>query len=363
MKVGILTHYTVVNQGAVLQMYALSRWLEERNHDVRILTYNKNFDFDSVEKARYSLSIKNYPFYFKEYVLKKGIGLAWFNVKKQMLYKKFNRDNFKFENYAMWHSDIAVVGSDEVFSLAVGCNMMMYGHGVKADRLIAYAPSFGQTNMERIEEYNCRELISSGLLKFAALSVRDKNSADIVEKLTGKKPEVVCDPVLLYDFSKTHVKIKKIKDPYLLLYSYDRWMVDENEIKAIKSYAKRKKLLVASIGTYHKWCDINVVCNPLEWIEYYRNAEEVITDTFHGAVLSIITNRKAAYFIRSLNSNKLYNLLKTFDLDNRIMKKIDASEIEQIQSIGINFDVINNKLNEYRKKSERFLADFLKEEI
>lgn len=153
MKIGILTHYTVVNQGAVLQMYALSRWLQEHNHDVKILTYNKNFDFDSVEKARYSLSIKNYPFYFKEYVLKKGIGLSWFNVKKQMLYKKFNKEMFRYENYAQGHTDITVVGSDEVFSLAVGCNMMMYGHGVNTNKLVAYAPSFGQTDMNRIEKY------------------------------------------------------------------------------------------------------------------------------------------------------------------------------------------------------------------
>ncbi len=312
MKIGILTHYTVVNQGAVLQMYALSRWLKEHNHDVKILTYNKNFDFNSVEKARYSLSIKNYPFYFKEYVLKKGVGLSWFNVKKQILYKKFNKEMFEYENYAQSHTDITVVGSDEVFSLAVGCNMMMYGHGINTNKLVAYAPSFGQTDIKRIEKYNCKELISSGLLKFKNISVRDENSAIVVESLIGIKPEIVCDPVLLYDFTNTHTKIKEIKDSYLLLYSYDRWMIDKNEIESIKSYAQNRGLKIASVGTYHKWCDYNIVCNPIEWLEYFRGAKEVITDTFHGAVLSIITNRKTAYFVRNLNSNKLNNLLTVF---------------------------------------------------
>lgn len=358
MKVGILTHYTVVNQGAVLQMYALDRWLKEHNHDVRILTYSKNFDFDSTEKKRYSLSIKNYPFYFKEYVLKKGIGLAWFNVKKQLLYKRFNQNHFIYENYATWHSDATVVGSDEVFSLAVGCNMMMYGHAVNTDTLIAYAPSFGQTNLDRIEQYNCKELIRSGLMKFSALSVRDENSANIVEVLTGKRPELVCDPVLLYDFLNTHVSIKKLRKPYLLLYSYDRWMIDEKEIQAIKEYAKKKQLIIASIGTYHKWCDVNIVCDPLEWIEYYRGADEVITDTFHGAVLSIITNRKTAYFIRSLNSNKLLNLLTIFGLQNRILDEIDVNKIENIQNENVDFNKINDKLKEYRASSEEFLNKY-----
>lgn len=360
MKIGILTHYTVVNQGAVLQMYALSRWLQEHDHDVKILTYNKNFDFDSVEKARYSLSVKNYPFYFREYVLKKGIGLSWFNVKKQMLYKKFNKEMFCYENYAQDHTDVTVVGSDEVFSLAVGCNMMMYGHGVNTNKLVAYAPSFGQTDMSRIEKCHCKELIRSGLLKFENVSVRDENSANLVESLIGMRPEIVCDPVLLYDFTNTHKRIKKIKKPYLLLYSYDRWMTDKNEIEAIRTYAQIKKLKIASVGTYHKWCDYNIVCDPLEWLEYFRGAEEVITDTFHGAVLSIITNRKTAYFVRNLNSNKLNNLLAYFGLEERIMKDISKDEIEKIQRKDIDRDLLNAKLKEYRKSSEKFLLDSLR---
>ena len=45
MKIGILTHYNVSSHGAYLQLYAMSRILQERGHEPFVLTYRKNFDF------------------------------------------------------------------------------------------------------------------------------------------------------------------------------------------------------------------------------------------------------------------------------------------------------------------------------
>lgn len=358
MKIGILTHYTVVNQGAILQMYALSHWLEEKGHEVCFLTYQKSFDFAPEEAGKYNLSVKYIPFYIKEYVIKKGIGLSFFNTKKQLMMHKYENNSFSFAPYTD-KMDVVIVGSDEVFSLQTGCNKMMYGHGVDANAVVSYAPSFGQTDIKRIDEYDCRDVISSGLKNFNSLSVRDTHSADTVEQLIGIRPQIVCDPVLLYNFNNTHVKIKPIKKQYLLVYSYDRWMREPKEYNEIKAYAKSKGLITVSAGTYHKWCDKNIVCNPIEWLEYYRGATEVITDTFHGSVLSIITQKPTAYFIRSLNSNKMYALLKSVGLEQRVMKSISLDEIKRVQSLPINYETVEYRLNNLRKTSEDFLKSAL----
>lgn len=363
MKIGILTHHTVINQGAILQMYALRSWLESKGHDVYILKYTKDFDFAPNEAGKYNLSLKYFPFYFREYVVKKGIGLSWFNVQKQLMYKKYIANTFKFRNYATDEMDAVIVGSDEVFSLAAGCNMMMYGHGVATDNLIAYAPSFGQTDLFRIEKYHCKELISSGLKKFKSLSVRDTNSAEIVHVLIGTKPMIVCDPVMLYDFSDEHEDIRRFGltgKKYILIYSMDRWMVDPAEITSIKEYAYRKGYITVSAGTYHKWCDKNIVCNPIEWLEIFRGATEVITDTFHGSILSIITNRPAFFCIRDLNSNKLSSLYKSFGLEHRVVKKISVSELERLDTNSpIDFVSVNQKLMDLRNTSELYLNNAL----
>lgn len=363
MNIGIITHHTVINQGAILQMYALKSWLEDKGHKVYFLKYTKDFDFAPEERGKYNLSAKYLPFYLKEYVFKKGIRLSWFNVKKQILYKKYISNTFNFKSYALDKMDAVIVGSDEVFSLAAGCNMMMYGHGVNTEYLISYAPSFGQTGMERIEKFHCKELISSGLKKFNALSVRDTYSGEIVKELTDIEPELVCDPVMLYNFSKEKSDIRKFHlkgKKYLLVYSMDRWMIEPEEVVAIKAYAKKKGYITVSAGTFHKWCDKNIVCNPLEWLEIFRGAEEVITDTFHGSVLSIITNRPAFYYVRDLNSNKLMSLYRSMGIESRVLSKVDCLEMECIQKEApMNMENVNKRLLEIRKKSEQYLSNAL----
>ncbi|NNU77322.1 polysaccharide pyruvyl transferase family protein [Clostridium estertheticum] len=222
MMVGILTHYDVNNQGAQLQMYALYKRLEELGHSPKLLTYRKNYDFNINENFKNQVSIKSIPFFLKNYLIKKGLGLTLHNARKYKVNQKYRLTTFKYENYAIADIDIAVVGSDEVFSLESGVNIMMYGHAVNTDNIISYAPSFGQTDINRIEKCHCRNLISSGLSKIKAISAIDDNTMEMIEKLIGIEPTIVCDPVLLYDFANTHVKFDLPKQKYLIVYAYDR---------------------------------------------------------------------------------------------------------------------------------------------
>ena len=160
MKIGILTHYDVNNQGAQLQMYALYKKLEELGHEPIVLTYVKNYDFDKEKKLRYQASIKSIPYYIKNYLLKSGIGATYRNYEKLKLNKKFRKENFRFDNYATADIDMAIVGSDEVFSIPMGVNMMMYGHCVSTNKMISYAPSFGQTDIQLLEKHNAKTIVA-----------------------------------------------------------------------------------------------------------------------------------------------------------------------------------------------------------
>lgn len=355
MKIGILTHYDVNNQGAQLQMYALYNKLVELGHEPKILTYVKNFDFRSSEKLKNQVSITSIPYYLKNYLIARGVNLTIFNAKKYLANKNFRNNYFKYENYATSDIDCAVVGSDEVFSIPVGVNIMMYGHCLPTNNVFSYAPSFGQTDIELIQEHNCMELIASGLSKFKALSARDIHTYEMIKKLTGIEAEIVCDPVLLYDFTNTKVNIKLPKHKYLLIYSYDRWMIEPSEIEAITTYAKSKNLITVSVGTYHKWCDENISCNCIEWIEYFRGAEAVITDTFHGSILSIITSRPMAVFIRGLNTNKLSDLLERTCLIHRRVSEITYDDLNKVFNTDIDFTKVGYSINEMRSIGTEYL--------
>ena len=358
MKIGILTHYKVNNQGAQLQLYGLYNFLKELGHHPYVLTYKKNYDFDTRNwEKRNEISINSIGYILKEFLIKKGLKLTWHNYLKYRTNGKFRKENFKYAHYALDHMDAAIVGSDEVLSLQCGPNIMMYGHAVNADRLITYAPCSSVTSAEEIEKWHCTALYSSGLKMFHALSARDEFTASVIKELTGRDDvQLTCDPVLLYDFSKVHTPYKKIKQKYIIAYAYDRNFVDKNEVDAIRSYAKSKGLKVASVGTYHAWCDYNIVCDPLQWIEYFRDAEAVVTNTFHGTVLSVITNTPMAVMAKN---PKTKSVLENLGLSDRNMT--DISQISQVMSRDIDFEAMNEKWHDMRDKSAEFLINALSE--
>lgn len=362
MKVGILTHYDVNNQGAQLQLYAMYKQLEALGHTPIVLTYRKNYDFVPELEKRNQISIRSIPYIIKNFLLKKGFRLTWHNVVKYITNKRFREKEFRYGSYCNTVVDAAIVGADEVFSLELGANVMMYGHGVNTNNMIAYAPSFGQTDLARIQHFHCKELISSGLSRFTALSARDANTQSIVNSLTGTMAPIVCDPVLLYKFplDDYHLPSGTPRKDYLVVYSYDARFVAPEEICAIKTYAKCHNLITVSPGTFHKWCDVNICCNALEWLKCVQQAKCVITDTFHGTIASVITQRPMAlYYSREVNAMKMQDLIGRLNLNKRLMSAITVEEIERVLSAECDWNAINSSVEQLRTSSYSFLCTSL----
>lgn len=359
MNIGILTHYDVNNQGAQLQLYAMYRLLQQMGHNPVVLTYRKNYDFEPEQLLRNQIGLRSVPYILKNFLFSRGVGLTWHNVKKYRRNKRFRLQTFEHSDYVHAPIDLAVVGADEVWSLESGCNMMMYGHGVNTDRVVAYAPSFGQTGLERIDRYHCRRLIASGIAAFSSLAVRDRHTADTVRQLTGQEVPIVCDPALLYrfpldDYPLPHGVPRK---KYLIVYAYDRHMVDAGEIAAIREFAGKRGLVIVSAGTYHGWCDKNIACNAVEWLQVIRHAEMVVTDTFHGTIAAVVTGRPMAVFVRSrINANKLTDLIARLGLQSRRLPSVSRGCLEEVFSAPVDFTAVSDGLERMRKESYAYLS-------
>ena len=359
MKIGILTHYNVNNQGAQLQMLAMKYYLEEMGHQVCILSYEKNFDFDKAEAKKNSMSLRNFPYYIKNYMFDKGIALTLFNTRKALVHKK-SRENLDFQPYDQNDCDAVIIGSDEVFSIDVGCNKMMYGYGLGKTPAIAYAPAFGRTTEELLKKYHCYDLVKKGLSSMYALSARDQHTREMIFRMTGRDVPMVSDPVLLYRGRKFYVPVRKIRKRYLLVYAYDRNMTDKEEIRNIRYYAKKHGLVTVSLGTYHKWCDRNIVCDARQWYSYFKYAECVVTDTFHGTVVAVRNHCNVAVFIReSINAFKLESLLRETGLVNRRLKRLTIKNLEHVLSQPIDYDVVDQRIEDSLEVSRKYLKEAL----
>lgn len=219
-KVGIVTHYDVHNHGAILQLNALIHVLRERYAiEAKALQFDKNYDFLGHKlKAKYDISAKSIGIYVR-YLKDKGVKCMYFNYQKRKVLNGFKASHHIVGSYysESENLDAVIIGSDEVFALHTGPTPVFFGHACPSDTVFSYAGCFGPTTVSDIKQKHCVPFVASGLAAMKGVSVRDKNSQNIVKELTGIDAKLVCDPVILYGYKKELEDLKTVNySPYLL---------------------------------------------------------------------------------------------------------------------------------------------------
>lgn len=372
-KVGIMSMQRIVNYGSFLQAYALKQLVQQQGCDVEFVDYHVGKPVIEDNNESNNKLIRKF---------KKGIELIKYKAplkqKIQFLRYKESFQNKYFSILGINDSynynpnlDCLIIGSDEVFNCIqknsnVGYSLELFGKDNNAKKLISYAASFGNTTLEKLKKYNKEQEIAELLKKFDAISARDNNSSKIVEELTGSKPVYNLDPVLMYDYMHecNEIPTLNINEKYLILYAYSG-RISKYESKWISKYAKNKGLKIYTIGGIQSCGDKFIDCSPFEILAYFKNAEEVITDTFHGSIFSIINHKRFSTVVRKSNGNeygneeKLSDLLSSLNLKERIVTSIE--DVENVNSIGINYDDVDKLIKSYRKQTKEYLESNLKD--
>ena len=315
-KVGIMSMQRIANYGSFLQAYALKQLIEEFDCKVEFVDYHvgapvitENADSKNkfVRKVEKGLGTFQYqaPFAHK---------LSFIRYKQSFSKKYMPLLEITDEMNYNPTLDCLVIGSDEVF--------------------------------------NCIQ--------------KNSNSGTIVEQLTGKEPVYNLDPVLTYDYKNRCDKIPQVQtnEKYLILYAY-AGRISNDEADWIAAYAKKKNLKVYAIGGIQKCADRFEVCSPFEVLAYFRNAEEVITDTFHGSIFSVITHRPFTTLIRKSvgnsygNEEKLSDLLNRLGLTERMTTKVE--ETEHINQQPIDYEKVDDVLQKQREIAKAYLCQSIGE--
>mgnify|MGYP004501312033 CR=1 FL=1 len=359
-KVGIMSMQRIVNYGSFLQAYALKKTIESFNNEVVFIDYNfEQSIVKSNQKFIFLTKVKN-NLNFIAYVNKKMISKK-FRKKYNLEYLKIlGINNLKY-NYDK-AIDTLVIGSDEVFNCLqpypVGYSRELFGKGYEDINLISYAASFGHVTIEQLKHYKIDKEIGNMLKKFHKISVRDYNSYSIVKEISSIESIINFDPVLIGDFEKeiseNPINIKL--EHYIVLYAYTGRLNKEEE-KYIKKFAKKNRLKIISLGFYQKIADKNIIVNPFEVLNFFKNADYVITDTFHGTIFSVKMNTNFCTLVRKNNYNKLYFLLKELKQEERMVNNID--DIELLYHKKVNFKKSNDIIEKKTKESIQYLKKYV----
>ena len=370
MKTGIMSMHRVENYGSFLQAYGLKKEIEKLGHTVQFVDYQAEPSVVLSSAEGQKVSSSNRRISRAIHMLSPSYR-AWRKkqIKMNSTFQKFSRTyneqflpelDVKKEYNICPELDVLVIGSDEVFNCTqpgnkVGFSRQLFGKNNKAKKVISYAASFGSTTYEKLEKYHIAEEVGDLLSQFDSISVRDKNSQDIVEKLCGFSPASHIDPVLLYDFPEVD-NISVPMENFMVVYAYaDR--IKGKEAEAIREFAKRENKKILSLGFYQPFCDEYVLATPLEVLAYMKHADYVITDTFHGTVFSMKYQKQFGTIIRDSNRQKLGDLMQRFDVMNRQI--CDIEKIAMIVNSEYAVEKLEKKIREARKTSLEYLRERL----
>ena len=233
-KIGIMSMQRIINYGSFLQAYGLKKMIESvSKSEVEFIDYRFGVDITNRLKKPQSKAES-----IVDKILKNRT--PWNYLKKKNFFKEIERNlildlkNIGVDklNYDC-EVDTLVIGSDEVFNCLqpypVGYSKQLFGDGYAHSKIVSYAASFGSTRYEDLVDTGIAHEIKTMLSRFAAISVRDENSAHIVRQLLGYSPEIHMDPVLMYDFTQEIAEYTTYERDYIILYAYTGRLSREEE--------------------------------------------------------------------------------------------------------------------------------------
>lgn len=349
-KIGLVTIIDNNNYGNRLQNYALYKYLSKK-YDVKTI---KNFPENENHFCKKSLKkILNKLHYFKLIITKQN------NIFRIISFKNFNKNIcFTHKNYSSYELnrldyDYYIAGSDQIWNPYHGrLTRIDLLHGVKSNKRISYAASFG---VNEITENNYINRIKEDIPNFKSISVRENEGRKIIEKLTKREDvEVLIDPTMLLtskEWDEVSAKPKMLKTNRFIL-NYFLGDLSENRKKSIEKIALENNCEIINIldknSPFFK-------CGPSEFLYLEKNAFLICTDSFHSCVFAIIYNRPFIIFDREQEgvesmSSRLDTLISKFKLQNR---KYNEKEIT-LENIHHDYKEAYKILEEERKKSKEY---------
>lgn len=356
MKIGILTFHFAHNYGAVLQAFALQRYLIAKGHDVEIInhvppsmknSYKRTIWRDCISWKHPFRSIHKLYIEFHLYKLRK---LRWKGfdsfINNNLLLSKTQLIDNKYDAY--------IVGSDQVWNTKItkgfyGPYFCKFPFNKDKRLYISYAASMEANSIDETQKQTFIEYLKN----FDYIGVRESVLVSILQPLTAKHIYQTIDPTLLVNsvFWDNMAKQPITSKRYILLYR-----VWDNEARFIAK--KMSNEYCCDVIELVSWLDYKTCKNkyqaasPNDFISLFKYSDFVVTDSFHGTAFSIIFN-KNFYFVKTNNyQSRSESLLELLGLQDRI---IDGDKVLYNTSSNIDYATVNKKLSILKNNSADFL--------
>ena len=323
-KVGIVTFQYADNYGAVLQCYALQKIINS---------------FDDIEAE--VINLRPVDFQYSQEWIYENEKIKWLRKRRQFEQFLYQKCNLSEEVTSVINSskyDYYCVGSDQIWNPRWLNREFLLPNVSDISKKFAYAASIGCSLSYFLSK---RQIYEKYLPMFDSISLREKEHVGIVSQISGKQCECVVDPTLLLN-EKDYEKLifdDICNEKYVLFY----WLNHKQEIypaiNLVNKIADKYKLRIKhTISTedakvYFKNSECVYYSNIEEFLCLIKNAQYVVTNSYHGTIFSIHFSTPFFTYINKSMKSRFETLLLYTNIEDRM---VNDSQIEINNNIDFN---------------------------
>jgi len=351
MKTYLFTILSYDNYGSLLQAYATNNYINDNHSECVLMDYKPVFERGAVNNPLKRV-IKNMLLFIKKRKNRKFIethttlGFPTFSNLDEL-------NDVIFEEESNF-----VVGSDQVWNanLTEGIDRVFFLDFQKTAKKFSFSSSFGSSTIE--DKYS--KEIALLLKDFNSISVREESGGKLLLGLGIDDYTVTLDPVFLlnsrqyFEISRKKAKIKK---PYILIYSFEySTLIEEKAMILSTNMGYSVYEIVITLPKYRKFKSLYNV-DVHEFLYLFRNAEIIITSSFHGTSFSLIFEKDFYVKMPTQRATRITNLLGIVKLEDRIMSDVNIS-----QHSNIDYREARKRLDKEILSQKRYLAKVFNDE-
>ena len=349
-SVGVMTFLHNGNYGSSLQAYALQRVLSGMGNECEHIDYRP----DTAEKIRNLLRCGNSFRRLLEGGKKRRVQAERTGIQEkyrriQSFYDRRMKLSPVCRNSAELRKlearyDILVCGSDQIWN-PIWLNPAYYLDFASPDRKrAAYAASLG---VSVVPGRRKQKMIRKSLESFHAISVREEDGARIIASITGKRPDVMPDPVCLLtrDEWSEIAEPPVVKSGYLLCYFIGENPEYWNQAAALcRKNGLTPLILPVTEEAYRQkeGCMLDAA-GPEQFLGAVQEADEICTDSFHGLAFGTIFEKKVHLIRRDKDTSRESKNSRT----DHFLEEIKSKGLTKMRAEGLSW--LKENLNEERK--------------
>lgn len=380
MKIGILTFHRAINYGAVMQAHSLSERLKKEFPDdtVEIIDYNC--------RARELFKLKCPVVFLYRRSIKEGFE----KLRQTLVFNKFikrlrlsksllGKERTDVEDYISKNYDVLIVGSDAVFNWNdIGLPNLYFAGDISVKYKMTYAASAHLQKYGLVNDAQ-KDYLKKSLDDFNYIGVRDASSEKFVMMFSeNENINHNCDPTVFLDMNfpedNLKKKLKKHRFDFNKKTIFVMLMHPQIAEMVRKHYGDEYQIVALMDG--NKYADIYLYdLNPYEWAHVFSYGSMLVTDYFHGTMLSLkngtpVISVDASGYCDDNYQSKAYDLLYTrLDTPELYVNMKDISGENGYDIFCLRADAVLNgfdkqavakKLEEEAKSFETFLDELKK---